>query len=207
MLLKQIKDFLVKWIKNLREEKFICSIFLNPLRVLNHFIHRGAFYLYISCKGFINQKDKNNLTISNDLDFAEYLLNNAKVAIVPGIAFGKSPFFRLSYATSFDELKEACERIKFCLKNFDIKLMKILIYGVGGVGGFIGSFFKKTEYEIFYVARGKRYEFLKKEGLILNSQIENLKFKKINIISKFKEGDHFDIIIITVKLYDLDNVF
>ena len=51
---------------------------------------------------------------------AEYLLNNAKVAVVPGIAFGKSPFFRLSYATSFDELKEACERIEFALKNFSL---------------------------------------------------------------------------------------
>ena len=76
--------------------------------------------MYVSCEGFINKKDKNNLTISNDLEFAEYLLNNAKVAVVPGIAFGKSPFFRLSYATSFDELKEACERIEFALKNFSL---------------------------------------------------------------------------------------
>ena len=56
--------------------------------------------------------------------------------------------------------------------------MKVLVYGVGGVGGFIGCFFKKQNYEIFYVARGERYESLKNQGLILNSQIENLKFKK-----------------------------
>jgi len=49
------------------------------------------------------------------------LLNNAKVAVVPGVAFGKSPYFRLSYATSFEDLKEACERIKSVLENFDIK--------------------------------------------------------------------------------------
>ncbi len=84
--------------------------------------------------------------------------------------------------------------------------MKVLVYGVGGVGGFIGCFLEKTDYEITYVARGERYDFLKKEGLILNSQIQNLKFKKINIINKLKEGDHFDIIVITVKLYDFDNV-
>jgi aspartate aminotransferase len=48
-------------------------------------------------------------------------LNNAKVAVVPGAAFGKSPYFRLSYATSFEKLKEACERITSALKNFDIK--------------------------------------------------------------------------------------
>ena len=55
------------------------------------------------------------------MEFAEYLLNYAKVAVVPGIAFGKSPYFRLSYATSFEELKEACERIKTALKNFDLR--------------------------------------------------------------------------------------
>ena len=55
--------------------------------------------------------------------------------------------------------------------------MKVLIYGVGGVGGFIGSFLEKTDLEVSYIARGKRYEFLKNKGLILNSQIENLKFK------------------------------
>ncbi len=84
--------------------------------------------------------------------------------------------------------------------------MKILIYGVGGVGGFIGSFLQKTEYEIFYIARGKRYQSLKNQGLILNSQIENLSFKNLNLISELKGGEHFDIIIITVKLYDLDCV-
>ena len=94
--------------------------FFESIKGLKPFHPNGAFYLYISCEGFINQKDKNNLTISNDLEFAEYLLNNAKVAVVPGVAFGKSPFFRLSYATSFEELKEACERITSALKNFDI---------------------------------------------------------------------------------------
>ena len=46
------------------------------------------------------------------MDFAEYILIDSKVAIVPGIAFGKSPYFRISYATSLDDLKLACERIK-----------------------------------------------------------------------------------------------
>ena len=41
------------------------------------------------------------------MDFAEYLLHDAKVAVVPGIAFGKSPFFRISYATSFDDLEKS----------------------------------------------------------------------------------------------------
>ena len=50
------------------------------------------------------------------LIFANFLLNEANVAIVPGQAFGKSPFFRLSYATSLNELEIACDRIKKSLK-------------------------------------------------------------------------------------------
>ena len=55
--------------------------------------------------------------IKDDYDFANYLLNNAKVAVVPGIAFGKSPYFRLSYATSLQELQKACDQIKESLKS------------------------------------------------------------------------------------------
>ena len=47
---------------------------------------------------------------------------------------------------------------------------------------------------------------MRDEGLILNSKIENLKFKKLKIINELNKGEHFDIIIITVKLYDFDNV-
>ena len=85
--------------------------------------------------------------------------------------------------------------------------MKVLIYGAGGVGGFIGSFLEKTDFEISYVVRNKRFEFLKSNGLILRSKIENLKKKNLKLFKKINKGDSFDIIIITVKLYDFDNVF
>ena len=53
----------------------------------------------------------NNQKIRSDIDFVQFLLEDAKVALVPGSAFGKSPFFRISYATSLEDLKEACLRI------------------------------------------------------------------------------------------------
>ena len=115
------KKFLIEWIKKFEKRKIYLLNFFESIIGLEPFHPKGAFYLYISCQGFINKKDKHNITISNDLEFAEYLLNYAKVAVVPGIAFGKSPYFRLSYATSFEELKEACERIKTALKNFDLR--------------------------------------------------------------------------------------
>jgi len=85
--------------------------------------------------------------------------------------------------------------------------MKVLIYGAGGVGGFIGSFLEKTDFEISYVVRNKRFEFLKSNGLILKSKIENLKKKNLKLLEKINKGDFYDIIIITVKLYDFDKVF
>ena len=85
--------------------------------------------------------------------------------------------------------------------------MKVLIYGAGGVGGFIGSFLEKTDFEISYVVRNRRFEFLKSNGLILKSKIENLKKKNLKLFEKINKGDSYDIIIITVKLYDFDNVF
>ena len=113
------KDFLKEWLEKFNRRKIYLLNFFESVKGLKPFYPKGAFYLYVSCEGYINKRDKKNSLISNDLDFAEYLLNNAKVAVVPGIAFGKSPYFRLSYATSFEELKSACEKIKFALKNFD----------------------------------------------------------------------------------------
>ena len=114
------KDFLTEWIKKFGERRDFLLNFFESINGLRPFNPKGAFYLYVSCEGFINKKNNKNQIISNDLDFAEYLLDYAKVAVVPGVAFGKSPYFRLSYATSFDDLKEACERIRIALKDFDL---------------------------------------------------------------------------------------
>ena len=114
------KDFLTEWIKKFGQRRDFLLNFFESINGLRPFNPKGAFYLYVSCEGFINKKNNKNQVISNDLDFAEYLLDYAKVAVVPGVAFGKSPYFRLSYATSFDDLKEACERIRIALKDFDL---------------------------------------------------------------------------------------
>ena len=82
--------------------------------------------------------------------------------------------------------------------------MKILIYGVGGVGGFIGSHLQKTGFDISYIARGTRFEFLKKNGLKLKSQLGDKSIKKIKIFNTIPNKIDFDVIISTVKLYDFD---
>ncbi len=75
----------------------------------------GAFYVYPSCAGTIGKVSAGGRKITTDRDFAEALLEEEKVAIVFGEAFGLSPAFRISYATSDKALDEALVRIgRFC---------------------------------------------------------------------------------------------
>jgi aspartate aminotransferase len=72
----------------------------------------GAFYVYPSIKKLIGKKTEKGNVIATDEDFAGALLESEGVAVVHGAAFGLSPFFRISYATSNDVLEEACRRIQ-----------------------------------------------------------------------------------------------
>ena len=75
----------------------------------------GAFYVYPSIKGLIGKTSAGGKKIETDGDFAVALLEETGVAVVHGAAFGLSPFFRISYATSEKNLEESCKRIQaFC---------------------------------------------------------------------------------------------
>ena len=71
----------------------------------------GAFYVYPSIGGLIGKKQPDGQVIETDADFVRYLLEAGEVAVVPGIAFGLSPYFRISYAASDEVLTEAMARI------------------------------------------------------------------------------------------------
>ncbi|MCW9002668.1 MAG: aminotransferase class I/II-fold pyridoxal phosphate-dependent enzyme, partial [Rhodospirillales bacterium] len=72
----------------------------------------GAFYVYPSCAGCIGKTTPDGKVIESDSDFVTYLLEAQGVAAVQGVAFGLSPYFRVSYATSTEALTEACKRIQ-----------------------------------------------------------------------------------------------
>ena len=75
----------------------------------------GAFYVYPSCKGALGKKTPAGKVIGSDSDFVTQLLEAEGVAVVQGEAFGLSPHFRISYATSTKALEDACQRIqRFC---------------------------------------------------------------------------------------------
>jgi len=69
---------------------------------------QGAFYTFVNMQTLIDQTDG----VSDDVELAEYILNTAEVALIPGSAFGASGYMRISFATSMDNLQEAIERLK-----------------------------------------------------------------------------------------------
>ncbi len=84
---------------------------LNAIKGISCLTPNGAFYVFPSCKGLLNKKTK----FKTDTDFVKKLLEKSNVAVVQGSAFGLDGFFRISYATSMNNLKKAMDRIKsFC---------------------------------------------------------------------------------------------
>jgi aspartate aminotransferase len=97
---KERRDFVVKELNNIKG--LSC---LNP---------NGAFYVFPNCKKLLGKKTK----LKTDTNFVEKLLENTGVAVVQGSAFGLDGYFRISYATSMENLKNALSRIKsFCEKT------------------------------------------------------------------------------------------
>ncbi|ABC93392.1 aspartate aminotransferase protein (plasmid) [Rhizobium etli CFN 42] len=75
----------------------------------------GAFYIYPNISGLIGRTSKGGRKIETDIDFVMALVDEHRVATVQGAAYGMSPFFRISYATSMEKLSEGCARIaQFC---------------------------------------------------------------------------------------------
>ncbi len=88
---------------------------LNNMKGITCNTPNGAFYVFPSCKEIIGKKTKDGIEINNDEDFTSALLKHAGVAVVQGSAFGLEGYFRISYATSDENLTNACDRIsKFC---------------------------------------------------------------------------------------------
>ena len=109
------QDFISVRAKAFQERRDFVVNSLNAIEGISCIKPDGAFYVFPSCKGLIGKKDKTGKKINSDSDFVESLLESNGVAVVQGSAFGLEGFFRISYATSMDKLKDAMERIKnFC---------------------------------------------------------------------------------------------
>ncbi|WP_375175697.1 pyridoxal phosphate-dependent aminotransferase [Pseudooceanicola sp.] len=97
-----------------RRRDMVCEM-LNAIEGITCPVPEGAFYVYPSIAGLIGKSTPGGVEITDDEVFAKALLEDKGVAVVFGAAFGLSPNFRVSYATSDENLKEACTRIQdFC---------------------------------------------------------------------------------------------
>ena len=108
-------DFLARNASVFEERRDLVVGMLNQAKGLSCPTPEGAFYVYPSCAGAIGRTTPEGKTIATDDDFVSHLLDAEGVAVVQGAAFGLSPHFRVSYATSTEVLEEACARIqRFC---------------------------------------------------------------------------------------------
>lgn len=82
--------------------------------------------------------------------------------------------------------------------------MNILIYGLGGIGGYIGSFLVRTKHNIVFLTKKNKIEIFTNKGLVLNSLGRKIVSKKIKIIDYLDSNSNYDIIVLAVKLYDFD---
>ena len=105
------QDFILERSNSFKERRNFVVDSLNKIEGISCLSPEGAFYVFPNCKKLLNKKTK----LKTDKDFVEKLLEKAEVAVVQGSAFGLEGYFRISYATSMDNLKKALDRIKtFC---------------------------------------------------------------------------------------------
>ena len=105
------QDFISERSNSFKERRNFVVDSLNNIKGISCLSPEGAFYVFPNCKKLLNKKTK----LKTDKDFAEKLLEKAEVAVVQGSAFGLDGYFRISYATSMENLKKAMKRIKsFC---------------------------------------------------------------------------------------------
>ena len=109
------QNFIAERARHFEARRDLVVSMLNQATGIRCAVPEGAFYVYPSIEGLIGKTTEGGVTIDSDDTFAAELLDAEGVAVVQGSAFGLSPYFRISYATSETVLEEACGRIqRFC---------------------------------------------------------------------------------------------
>jgi aspartate aminotransferase len=110
------KHFMTDWRAQFQRRRDLVVDGLNAIDGLYCPRPTGAFYVYPSCAGVIGKRTPDGRVITNDGDFVMYLLETQDVGVIHGAAFGLSPAFRISFATSYEQLQEGCRRIALACK-------------------------------------------------------------------------------------------
>ena len=109
------QDFILERSNSFKERRNFVVDSLNNIKGISCLNPEGAFYVFPNCKKLLGKKTK----LKTDKDFVEKLLESAEVAVVQGSAFGLEGYFRISYATSMENLKKAMSRIKLFCESFN----------------------------------------------------------------------------------------
>ena len=109
---QKVSEMLIEF----RTRKDFISSFLNNIKGVKCYIPMGAFYVFPDISYYFGKKF-NGKTISNSIELTDFLLNEGKVAVVPGIEFGSDNHIRISYATSMKDIIEGTKRIKETLEK------------------------------------------------------------------------------------------
>ena len=109
------QHFIPEFRRAFQERRDLVVSMLNQAKGVECSRPEGAFYVFARIRKLMGRTAPNGRRIESDQDFTDALLDSEGVALVHGAAFGLSPFFRVSYASSMEDLEEACRRIqRFC---------------------------------------------------------------------------------------------
>ncbi len=106
------QDFVGESVVVYRQRRDAVLARINAIPGLSCLTPEGAFYLYVNCAGLIGKTTAGGKRLADDTDVVMFLLEQGGVAVVAGVAYGLSPYFRMSIATSLDILQDGCTRIE-----------------------------------------------------------------------------------------------
>jgi len=109
-------EFINKNKKIFQERRDLIFSKLKDFSPLQVFLPQGSFYVYVCCNDLMGKKKDDGTEIKNDIDLSDYFLDEG-IAVVPGEAFGCSNFFRISFATSNENIIEGCDKVVSACKK------------------------------------------------------------------------------------------
>ena len=112
------QDFIKEWVGEFKTRRDYIVDRLNSLPGVQCFKPQGAFYVFPNISSYLGKKAGGKV-LESDMDFCDYLLDEAKVACVAGSGFGAPGFMRLSYATSMENIEKGLDRIEQALQSIE----------------------------------------------------------------------------------------
>jgi aspartate aminotransferase len=115
------QSYVADFVRQFQARRDLVLARLGQVQGLRCSVPDGAFYVFPSIEGLIGARKPDGGSISSDVDFAHYLLDQAGVAVVPGSGFMASPYIRISYASALADLERACERIRVACQALSLR--------------------------------------------------------------------------------------